>query len=963
MKPRQAAVSLLVLMIVCSSAVIATDPAVAADSQPAAFYDTWTSVKALEDGKAFSSLAAVLESLLTVRTADPAGNVKRAYDPEGVAYLLDDLAEIYAKRLVDFKRAASYNERAFALHDRLHRTGLSTIPISDYFTQRRSLYYYIQVSGGSRRGADERAVTDLPLGSLFKQQPEVVTLFPDRVITAVRLADFEGLGDRVAKRRAYLSQKLGLSPLPNPLPLPEDLFDELALIKDLLQNLGVYNNYYRNVYLAEKLWFIHRQGGPVDYREFAALCRAALDAESDQRLPDDLDSSNLLNYWAGISYLKLGDQKDGTYHLRRFFRGLEDIDDLAERLAKTRKRVLGRAIEERERAWENFAIVLNVAGLVASAAVSVAGQLAAQGIANSYAQATYYSVQQAMAAREAAQQTIQGIAQQMLLASAAATVGTVAGSLFSEERADLETEDTRKLAGLVTPLALKAARYLDKFDQVELFTELGRAYEALGQDGKAVRFYGEALAIIEAQRSTISAERQRISFAALKEDTYKRIISLLVKHERVGGAFEYVERAKARAFLDVLASRQGLVLKTTRDTERFHSLLRAKDEVSALLDQRQVGLEQVTSVLSRLGRDLQVASRTPTDSAEIEVLTEAKVITAEEAGRLAQGEFSILEYFVTDTRVHVFLIDSGRLFASAVDIDDRRLFDLISALRASITDPQAPPKSLAPVELYDILLRPLRHHISKRRLYVIPHGWLHSIPFQTLRDSATGRYVVEDFAITYSPSTTVLKHVVERSRTSSRDSIIVFANADLGDRRFDLPSAEEEAIHIASTFKHSRVLMRHEATESLFKQHAEHYDIVHIASHAHFDVREPLRSAVLLSSDAHNDGRLEVTELYQLRLKATLVVLSACQTGLAYVVRGDELIGLVRGVMYSGADTVLSTLWSVEDSSTAELMKLFYQALDTQPKDLALQSAQLTLMRRFPQPFNWAPFVLMGNPN
>jgi CHAT domain-containing protein len=119
----------------------------------------------------------------------------------------------------------------------------------------------------------------------------------------------------------------------------------------------------------------------------------------------------------------------------------------------------------------------------------------------------------------------------------------------------------------------------------------------------------------------------------------------------------------------------------------------------------------------------------------------------------------------------------------------------------------------------------------------------------------------------------------------------------------------------------------------------------------------------MLSKDSKNDGNLTARDFYKMKLNATLLTLSACNTGLSYVSKGDEMIGLIRGVMYSGVSSILSSLWEVSDQSTAHLMKSFYKNLLTMPKDLALQNAQLYTMKTFPGTFDWSPFILSGNNN
>ena len=111
------------------------------------------------------------------------------------------------------------------------------------------------------------------------------------------------------------------------------------------------------------------------------------------------------------------------------------------------------------------------------------------------------------------------------------------------------------------------------------------------------------------------------------------------------------------------------------------------------------------------------------------------------------------------------------------------------------------------------------------------------------------------------------------------------------------------------------------------------------------------------------DGTLTIADVFNLNLNANLVTLSACQTGLGKLLRGDEVIGLTRAFMYAGTPSVLSTLWSVADASTAHFMTLFYQALQKPGTDKgsAMQQAQLELMKAYPHPYYWAPFQLLGD--
>jgi CHAT domain-containing protein len=146
------------------------------------------------------------------------------------------------------------------------------------------------------------------------------------------------------------------------------------------------------------------------------------------------------------------------------------------------------------------------------------------------------------------------------------------------------------------------------------------------------------------------------------------------------------------------------------------------------------------------------------------------------------------------------------------------------------------------------------------------------------------------------------------------------------------------------------------------------YRIVHFATHGLLNNEHPELSGVVLSlvDQAGNpqDGFLRLHDIYNMKLPADLVVLSACNTGLGKDVRGEGLIGLTRGFMYAGASGVMSSLWKVDDEATAELMKIFYSAMlnDGLAPAAALRQAQLTLrkQKRWHSPYYWASFVLQG---
>jgi len=249
----------------------------------------------------------------------------------------------------------------------------------------------------------------------------------------------------------------------------------------------------------------------------------------------------------------------------------------------------------------------------------------------------------------------------------------------------------------------------------------------------------------------------------------------------------------------------------------------------------------------------------------------------------------------------------------------------------------------------------------------VPHGILHYLPFAALtQPSAEGpRFLAEDYVLAYLPAATAL--VYGKGAAETRPNLFALAPA-----RARLVYAEAEARGISRFFpRQSLLLLGARATESSFKKHAPDYRVIHLASHGFLNKLNPLFSGVDLEPDRANDGRLQVYEILRLRLRASLVTLSACDTALgsgyfADVPAGEDFVGLTRAFLFAGAPSVLASLWEVNDQSTAELMQGFYRHLGQSDKATALALAQRAMLRRggrFAHPSFWAPFVLVGAMN
>jgi CHAT domain-containing protein len=251
---------------------------------------------------------------------------------------------------------------------------------------------------------------------------------------------------------------------------------------------------------------------------------------------------------------------------------------------------------------------------------------------------------------------------------------------------------------------------------------------------------------------------------------------------------------------------------------------------------------------------------------------------------------------------------------------------------------------------------------GRRHLYLVPHGVLHHLPFALLPHGPKGLPLVEEHELTFLPSagSLVLKHGTRNPPGT------VLAVAPRSPRlRFAGPEARAV---VEAHAEPRRLLLGEAATESAFKSAAPGFRVLHLATHSRWNRLNPLLSGLDLEPGSGDDGRLEVHEILGLRLGASLVTLSACETALGSdllgaVPAGDDFVGLTRAFLHAGSGAVLASLWEVDDRSTPELMRAFYGRLATVGPATALAAAQRSMLTggtALSHPYHWAAFVLVG---
>ncbi|MBE7461382.1 MAG: CHAT domain-containing protein [Zoogloeaceae bacterium] len=487
---------------------------------------------------------------------------------------------------------------------------------------------------------------------------------------------------------------------------------------------------------------------------------------------------------------------------------------------------------------------------------------------------------------------------------------------------------------------------------------LGRIAEGKGNVTAALVFYRKAIAIIESRRSTLSGEAARIGFVTDKQQVYVRLIALLIKAGAATEAFEYAERGKSRALVDLLASRSDLGFRKdtaqTRGTEveRLIRELRAAEAGVAHVDKRNA--EQHTRALDLIAHAAERLNRTAPEAAS---LITVRHIPARDFQVLLKPDEAILEYFGNEKALFAFIVTSRDV--RSIELDATML-NRVTAFRKALQDPNNPMARNLARSFHASLIEPLGLP-SGTKLFLVPHGALHYLPFAALDNGQSP--LIERHLLRVLPSASVISLLAKRPSPANRN-LLIFGNPDLRDAKYDLPGAQKEAEQIARLRSGAKILMREKASKESVNMQASQYAYLHFATHGTFDARSPRSSGLLLAvrPEAGNlqEGMLTVDDLYSLDLNAELVTMSACETALADVQSGDDLIGLTRGFLYAGAKNIVASLWQVDDAATEQLMVQFYKNMATSSKAEALRRAQLSIRVKYPHPFYWAAFQLNG---
>ena len=479
-------------------------------------------------------------------------------------------------------------------------------------------------------------------------------------------------------------------------------------------------------------------------------------------------------------------------------------------------------------------------------------------------------------------------------------------------------------------LALRLAKELNSPDsEWRIMVGIAENYKLRGNYTKSIEYNEKGLTIIEELRNTLHSLEYKSTYLAKERYAFEDVIQMLAAlHETDPGkgydllAFEYAQRCKSRSFLEQIQGSEPVTLKEVQGAE---------------LDRNSVILEY------------------------------------------SMGDSSSTLWVITPDAYQMIMLPGRKILEEQAE-----------TFRFAILNPDQDNKAFLQQSgyfLYKQLIQPAEAFLSKKsQLVILPDGILHYIPFEVLitTEAASGAdkpygklsYLGKKFPTSYGQSASVyLSMVNDRSTLSNTGlemkELLAFGDPVYGGKYKRLEYSGEEMKSIAALFPEAMVktFIREEATEENAKKEKmlSEYRHIHFATHGVMDEKNPEKSGLVLSQEnlSTEDGILRADEISGLQLNADLVVLSACQTGIGKMIRGEGMIGLSRSFMYAGAPSVVMSLWSVADQSTNILMKRFYAYLITkkQSKAGALQQARISMIKdeQYAHPFFWAPFVLTGD--
>jgi CHAT domain-containing protein len=491
-----------------------------------------------------------------------------------------------------------------------------------------------------------------------------------------------------------------------------------------------------------------------------------------------------------------------------------------------------------------------------------------------------------------------------------------------------------------------ARKIQDRQGEGWALNNLGVAFLRAGKPTEAEKMLVNGIQVWESMRQMLgSNDANKVSIFEGQAATYRLLQQVKVAQNNQIAALEIAERGRARAFVDLLT--QGLSSGSTNSV------------IASAPNRKQIR---------------QIAKAQNATLVLYSIIYDDFQIQGKPVGR----ESALYIWVIKPTREITFhqvdlkpLWQKHNASLTSLIVGNQEFLGVRSRSSFGSTQPQPDLPSL-----HQLLIDPIASLLPKdpnAHVIFIPQGSLFQVPFGALQD-ANGTYLIEKHTILTAPSIQVLDLTRQQrqklaQKQSNSGTALVLGNPTMPSaspylgapkqQLSPLPGAEAEAIAIAPLLN-TQAITGAQGTKAQITQKMPQASIIHLATHGLLDDVHGLRSAIALAPSGSDDGLLTAEEIFDMKLQANLVVLSACNTGQGRIT-GDGVIGLSRALISAGVPSVIVSLWAVPDAPTSELMQSFYQNLQNNPdKAQALRQAMLATMKTHPAPRNWAAFTLIG---
>jgi len=535
---------------------------------------------------------------------------------------------------------------------------------------------------------------------------------------------------------------------------------------------------------------------------------------------------------------------------------------------------------------------------------------------------------------------------------------------------------------------------------------VGLCMERIGMLEPALEYFDESNKNADKASLKTVGDVDRANIAQNKIEIYDRLISIhyeLYKKKKLNTSkkelFYLAEKAKMGSFIDFMNRMKKVTKKSNDDKEmdELKSLRLSYLKKIYFENPESYKYDRLEAVIQQIDDQINTKVFEKYRKADYkEIIAAPTTINVLQKYLLKNGAI-LLEYFLGDKRSYLFFISSDAF--EVVELPPNAAIEnSISGYLRFLENPSFSPLRGMPAakRIYEELLLPVEKYMSKSpdHIIIIPDGILYDLPFETLAstNSTKPKYLVERYSISYSPSSSFLMMLDQKPRdskyfkdflgiASSTNSLLRGNNKVTATSRanllldlyakkgfiFDLlPYGRKEILEISKKFHDGKkdILLGDKAKEGTLKSlDMSRYRIIHFSCHAYSDENNPLQSTLMLSlKEDKEDGFFQVREMYEMKINSELVVLSACQTAKGRNIRNEGVLGLPRVFFYMGSRAVISSLWCINDKTTAQFMKYFYSYIaKNKDKSQALRQAKLDMIRsKYSHPYYWGAFLLTG---